>query len=424
MKVLAMILAGGRGERLYPLTRDQAKPAVPFGGIYRVIYFTLSNCINSDVRRIYVLTQYKSHSLDRHLRSGWNIFSGSLDQFVCSIPPQLRTGYSWYLGTADAVYQNLFTFDQEGFDDALILSGDHIYKMNYAEMVAYHRAKDADATVAVIEVPRQKAAGEFGVLELRDDGRVIGFEEKPADPKPLPNDPNSTLASMGVYIFKREVLNRALLEDAENAGSKHDFGHDVLPRLIKEGRVYGFNFRDVNKGSAKYWRDIGTLDAYYEANMDLVSVIPVFSLYDRDWPLRTNALQLPPAKFVTSGDGQRAGSAIDSIVAPGCIISGGCARRSVLSYGVRLHSYSEVEDSILFPNVTVGRYASIKGAIIDSGVHIPDGAIIGYDLDIDREYYTVTDAGRVVVTSTTVFSAPNGDTLTSTIEPAGTGIRT
>ena len=338
-----------------------------------------------------------------------------LDEFIEIAPAQQRNGSDWYRGTADAVTQNLYTLDQEGFEHALILSGDHIYKMNYAEMLEYHRDKRADVTVAVLEVPRKKAVGEFGVLEASEEGRVLGFEEKPADPKPLPNDPDLALASMGVYIFKRDVLYRALTEDGNDTESTHDFGRDVLPRLIKDGRVYSFNFRDVNKGTAKYWRDIGTLDAYYEANMDLVSAIPVFSLYDNEWPLRTNALQLPPAKFVTSGDGERMGIAIDSIVAPGCIIGGGCARRSVLSYGVRLQSHSEVEDSILFPNVTVGRYACIRGAIIDSGVEIPDGTVIGYDTEFDREHYTVTDGGRIVVTSATVFASPASDAVTTVV---------
>ncbi|HKZ78498.1 MAG TPA: glucose-1-phosphate adenylyltransferase [Pyrinomonadaceae bacterium] len=401
--VLCILLAGGVGQRLYPLTRDRCKPAVPFGGIYRIIDITLSNCINSGLRRVYILAQYKQQSLSRHINQGWHMMQRDLDEFIEIAAAQQRNGNDWYRGTADAVYQNLYTFDQEGFDDALIVSGDHIYKMNYAEMLEYHREKDADVTVAVIEVPKQKAAGVFGVLEVDAEGRVLGFEEKPADPKPLPHDPNSALASMGIYIFKRDVLYRALNEDSAETNSKHDFGHDILPRLIHEERVYSFNFRDVNKGTAKYWRDIGTLDAYYEANMDLVSVIPVFSLYDRNWPLRTNALQLPPAKFVTSGDGQRMGIAVDSIVAPGCIISGGRARRSVLSYGVRMHSYSEVEDSIIFPNVTIGKHTCIRGAIIDSGVEIPDGTVIGYDIDIDREYYTVTEAGRIVVPSGTVF---------------------
>jgi glucose-1-phosphate adenylyltransferase len=402
--VLCIILAGGAGQRLFPLTRDRCKPAVPFGGVYRIIDITLSNCLNSGLRRIYILAQYKQQSLTRHINQGWQILRRDLDEFIEIASAQQRNGNDWYRGTADAVYQNLYTIERERFDDALILSGDHIYKMDYAEMLEYHRAKGADATVAVIEVPREKAARQFGVLETNEGGQVIGFEEKPADPRPLPADPNSSLASMGVYVFKREVLCRVLNEDRELAESKHDFGHDVLPRLINDGRVFGFNFRDVNKGTAKYWRDIGTLDAYYDANMDLVSVIPVFSLYDSDWPLRTNPLQLPPAKFVTSGDGERKGIALDSIIAPGCIISGGVARHSVLSYGVRLRSYSEVEDSILFPNVTVGRYACIRGAIVDSGVTIPDSAMIGYDPDLDRELYTVTDAGRIVVTSETVFT--------------------
>jgi glucose-1-phosphate adenylyltransferase len=345
-----------------------------------------------------------------------------MDEFVEIAPAQQRNGNDWYRGTADAVFQNLYTFDQEGFDDALILSGDHIYKMNYAEMLAFHRSKDADATVAVIEVPRQQAAHQFGVLEVNEDGQVVGFEEKPADPKPLPGDPDSALASMGIYIFKRDVLVNALKQDSDILESKHDFGHDVLPKLINDGRVYGFNFRDVNKGTAKYWRDIGTLDAYYEANMDLVSVIPVFSLYDRDWPIRTNALQLPPAKFVTSGDGERKGIALDSIVSPGCIISGGLARHSILSYGVRLHSYSEVEDSILFPNVTVGRYACIRGAIVDSGVTIPDEAVIGYDAEIDRQYFTVTEGGRIVVTSESNFAPRAAGQSAVAIAHAGTSL--
>jgi glucose-1-phosphate adenylyltransferase len=399
--VLCILLAGGAGQRLFPLTRDRCKPAVPFGGIYRIVDITLSNCINSGLRRIYILAQYKQQSLSRHINQGWHVMQRDLNEFIEMAPAQQRNGDYWYRGTADAVSQNLYTFDHEGFDDALILSGDHIYKMNYAEMLAFHREKEADATVALIEVEPEKAAGQFGVMEVDETARVINFEEKPAVPKTLPNDPNISLASMGVYIFRRESLYRALAEDNEDPASQHDFGRNVLPKLIQTGRVYGFNFRDVNKGTAKYWRDIGTLDAYYEANMDLVSVIPVFSLYDRDWPLRTNALQLPPAKFVTSGE--REGVAVDSIVAPGSIISGGRARHSILSYGVRLHSHSEVEDSILFPNVVVGRHARIRGAIIDSGVVIPEGAMIGYDLDSDRTLHTVTERGRVVITGESLF---------------------
>jgi glucose-1-phosphate adenylyltransferase len=401
--VLGILLAGGAGQRLYPLTRDRCKPAVPFGGTYRIIDITLSNCVNSGFRRIYILAQYKQQSLSRHINQGWHMMQRDLDEFIEIVPAQQRNGSDWYRGTADAVYQNLYSFEQEGFEDALILSGDHIYKMNYAEMLEYHRDNNADATVAVIEVSREKAAGQLGVLETNEEGRVTGFAEKPSDPKPLADDPNSSLASMGVYLFKREVLWKVLKEDSQSPESKHDFGHDVLPKLIKEGRVFGFNFRDINKGTAKYWRDIGTIDAYYDANMDLVSVIPVFSLYDRNWPLRTNAMQLPPAKFVSSGDGKRPGIATDSIVAPGSIISGGSVRRSVLSYGVRLHSYSEVEDSILFPNVTVGRYVCMRNAIVDSGVTIPEGTVIGYGSEIDRENFVVTEGGRLVITSESIL---------------------
>jgi glucose-1-phosphate adenylyltransferase len=321
-----------------------------------------------------------------------------LDEFIEILPPQQRIGDEWYRGTADAVYQNLYTLEQERFDHALILSGDHIYKMNYKLMLDFHQAKRADATVAVIEVPRGEAH-QFGVLEVDCDSKVRGFEEKPSDPKPLPGDPGQSIVSMGVYIFDRDFLLKALAEDGENPDSSHDFGRDILPKIIATHRVYGFNFRDENKSAAKYWRDIGTLDAFYEANMDLIAVTPVFNLYDRDWPLRSNALQLPPAKFVFSEDGKRRGIALDSTVSHGCILSGGRARHSVLSYGVRLECYSEVEDSILFPDVTVGRRARVRGAIIDTGVKIPEDTIIGYNAENDRRRFTVTDKGRVVVTS-------------------------
>ena len=397
-EVLGIILAGGVGQRLYPLTRDRAKPAVPFGGIYRIIDFTLSNSVNSGLRRLYILTQYKQQSLSRHIRQGWHLMQPDLDEFIEILPPQQRIGEEWYRGTADAVYQNLFTFEQERFDYALILSGDHIYKMNYKLMLDFHRAKMADATVAVIEVAREDAH-QFGVVAADEEGLVRGFEEKPADPKPLPHDPDRSLVSMGVYVFNRDTLLRALVENGENPSSGHDFGRDILPKLIKSHRVYGFNFRDENKGAAKYWRDIGTLDAFYEANMDLIAVTPVFNLYDREWPLRTNALQLPPAKFIFSEDGKRMGVALDSTVSHGCVISGGRVQHSVLSHGVRLECYSEVEDSILFPDVTVGRHARVRGAIIDTGVVIPEGTVIGFDAESDRERFTVTEKGRIVVTS-------------------------
>jgi glucose-1-phosphate adenylyltransferase len=396
-EVLGIILAGGAGRRLYPLTRERAKPAVPFGGIYRIIDFTLSNCVNSGLRRLYVLTQYKQQSLIRHIRQGWHLARPDLDEFVEILPPQQRVGGEWYRGTADAVYQNLYTFERERFRYALVLSGDHIYKMDYRLMLDFHRAKQADATVAVIEVERDEAH-QFGVVEVDEGGLVRGFAEKPSDPRPLPDDPHRSLASMGVYVFNRDTLLRALAEDGENHSSGHDFGRDILPKLIAGHRVYGFNFRDENRGAAKYWRDVGTLDAFYEAHMDLISASPVFDLYDREWPLRTNALQLPPASFASSRDGNRMGAALDSIVSHGCTISGARVRHSVLSYGVRLECYSEVEDSVLLPGVTVGPHARLRGAVIDAGVEIPAGAVIGFDAENDRERLTVTEKGRVVVT--------------------------
>lgn len=399
---LGIILSGGVGQRLYPLTRDHCKPAMPFGGVYRVIDVTLSNCVNSGLRRIYILTQYKQQSLSRHIYQGWRLMQRDLDEFIEILPAQQRNGADWYRGTADAVYQNLYTFDQERFSYAIILSGDHVYKMNYARMLDFHRSKKADVTVAVTEVAR-RAAHQFGVVEADREDRVRGFEEKPACPLPLPGRPEYSLASMGVYVFSRDVLFRVLAEDDDDTSSSHDFGRDVLPKLITSHRVYGFNFKDENKGTAKYWRDIGTLDAFYESNMDLVSVIPIFNLYDDEWPLRTNMLQLPPAKFVSSGDGKRRGVALDSIVAPGCIISGGRAASSVLSYGVRMHSYSLVENSILFPDVTVGRNARVRSAIIDSDVEIPAGAVIGYDRESDHERFSVTERGIIVVSSSSEY---------------------
>lgn len=404
--ILSIILAGGAGQRLYPLTRERCKPAVPFGGMYRIIDVTLSNCINSGLRRVYILTQYKQQSLSRHINQGWSRMKRDMDEFIEIVPAQQRTGSEWYQGTADAVYQNLNIFEQESFDHAIILSGDHIYKMNYAQMLNFHQSRNADVTVGVIEVEREQAASQLGVLETAFDGRVIGFEEKPADPKSLPGDPNCALASMGVYIFSRASLFDALLSDAGDRNSRHDFGSNVLPRLIQSGRVYGFNFRDENKGAAKYWRDVGTLDAYYEANMELVSVIPIFNLYDREWPLRTNALQLPPAKFITSVEGTQKGVAHDSIVSPGCIVSGAHVVHSVLSYSVHLHSFSVVEDSVLLPGVTIGRGAHVRNAIVDSRVEIPEGASIGFDADADRERFVVTERGVSVVTKDSVFDSP------------------
>ncbi len=397
--VLAILLAGGAGERLYPLTRDTAKPAVPFGGAYRIIDFTLSNCINSDVRRIFILTQYKALELTRHVRDGWNILSPELGEFIEVIPPMKRVHEDWYQGTADAVFQNFQSIEVEAPHQTLILSGDHIYKMNYREMMDWHAKYDADITLATIQVPPE-AAVRFGVAEIDDSYRVRGFEEKPkhGNPKRSPFDPAMVSASMGIYIFKTDVLLRALHADAQNPNSSHDFGRDVIPSVLDEARVVAYDFRDINAKQVRYWRDVGTLDALYEANMDLVDVTPEFNLYDQRWPIRTKVTQQPPAKFVFAQEGRRMGVAVDSIVSAGCIVSGGRVLHSVLSPGVRVNSYCEVEYSILMPGAEIGRYSRIRRAIVNTGVKLPDSSIIGFDLDADRaKGYCVTEGGIVVV---------------------------
>lgn len=393
-------MAGGKGERLWPLTKDRTKPAVPFGGIYRIVDFTLSNCINSGLRKIYVLTQYKSASLQRHIRLGWNILSSELAEYIELLPAQQRVGDTWYLGTADAIYQNLYTLEIDKTDEVLILAGDHIYKMNYYTMIDFHREVDADLTVGVVEVDKERAR-HLGVVEVDTLGRVSGFQEKPQKPKTIPNKPEKVYASMGIYVFKHDVLEQELLDDAKNAGSSnHDFGKDIIPQMLKKGlKIAAYNFIDENKKEAQYWRDIGTIDAYYEANMDLVQVDPVFNLYDREWPIRTYQEQFPPAKTVFSGEEVtgRVGLALDSFVAGGCIISGGRVQRSILSPNVRVNSYSQVYDSILMEGVNVGRYAKIKRAIIDKDVNIPSGIVIGYDPVEDRKRFFVSESGVVVV---------------------------
>jgi len=398
-KVITFIMAGGKGERLWPLTRDRAKPAVPFGGIYRIIDFTLSNCINSGLRKIYVLTQYKSISLHRHIRMGWSIFSSELGEFVELLPAQQRVGDSWYLGTADAIYQNIYTIEMEKPDEVLILAGDHVYKMNYYQMIDFHRQIDADLTVGVVEISKDKASG-LGVVEVDTAGRVKGFQEKSRQPKTIPHDPDKVYASMGIYVFKREILEEELTEDAHNDSSEHDFGKNILPHMIEQGyKVAAYNFRDENKKEAMYWRDIGTMDAYHEANMDLVAVNPIFNLYDKEWPIRTYQEQYPPAKTVFSGDEitGRVGLVLDSLVSSGSIVSGGKIQRSILSPNVRINSFSQVYDSILMEGVNVGRHAKIKRAIIDKDVNIPQGVVIGYDLDEDKKRFFVTESGIVVV---------------------------
>jgi len=406
-RVLTFIMAGGKGERLWPLTKDRAKPAVPFGGIYRIIDVTLSNCINSGIRKIHVLIQYKSISLQRHLRMGWNIFDAELGEYIDVIPAQQRTGEHWYRGTADAIYQNIYSIEQEGPDHVLVLAGDHIYKMNYADMLAFHRERRAAVTVGVIEMARDQARGQFGILEVDAQGRVVGFEEKPDEPRPIPGEPGRCYVSMGIYLFDRLVLEEALTEDAGQAQSSHDFGRDVIPREARRVQVMAYNFKDENKQASKYWRDIGTLDAYYEANMDLVQVSPQFNLYDRDWPIRTYHEQWPPAKTVFADEATgRVGTLLDSLVSHGCIISGGQVQRSILSPDVRVNSFAEVEDAILMEHVEVGRYAKIKRAIIDKDVIIPRYAEIGYNLEEDRRRFVVTESGIVVVEKGTVIEEP------------------
>jgi glucose-1-phosphate adenylyltransferase len=392
---IGVLLAGGQGERLWPLTRDRAKPAVPFGGIYRIIDLTLSNCINSDLRRIFVLTQYKALSLNRHVREGWMNLVG-LGEFIEIMPPQMRVSANWYLGTADAVYQNIYSIGSERSSYVFVLSGDHIYRMDYGKMLRQHVDAGADATVATIEVDPAEAARRFGVVETDEHARIIGFEEKPAHPKPSRFNPPKTNGSMGVYIFNTQFLIPILIADAEDPNSTHDFGHDILPKIIEKHRVFAYNFIDENKREPLYWRDVGTLDAYYEANMDLTAVTPVFNLYDKSWPLRTWQHQYPPAKFVFA-DADRMGTALDSVVSSGCIVSGGRVKNSVLGYDVRVNSFCEVENSILYNHVNIGRYSRVRRAIIDRHVTLPEHTVIGYDLEEDRRRYHVTEGGVVVV---------------------------
>jgi len=394
--VVAVLLAGGAGERLYPLTKDRAKPAVHFGGAYRIIDFTLSNCINSGLRKIYIVTQYKAQSLNRHLRLGWNVGTRELGEFVEVLPPQKRVGENWYLGTADAAYQNLYSIEREKPRWVIVLSGDHIYKMDYGRMLDVHIARGASLTLGAIEVSVAESR-RFGVLEVDEDSRVVGFQEKPETAPLTPWNPDYCLGSMGVYIFDFDVLRRELLRDAEEDTS-HDFGRDIIPKLVAaKERVYAHLFWDENKKESQYWRDVGTIDAYYDASMDLIQVDPVFNLYDPAWPLRTYQPQFPPAKFVFNQDGRR-GQALDSIVSMGCIVSGSEVRRSILGPNVRVHSYCDIQDSILMPNSTIHRNSRIRRVIIDRGVEIPRGAMIGYDPAEDRRRHTVSEGGVVVVT--------------------------
>ncbi len=401
VNVLAILLAGGAGERLHPLTRDTAKPGVPFGGVYRIVDFTLSNCVNSDVRRIFILTQYKSLELNRHIREGWHIFSSEMGEFVEILPPMKRVSDEWYQGTADAVYQNLQSILTEAPEQVLIVSGDHIYKMNYQGMMAWHRSQRADITLASIQIDPSEAR-RFGVLQMESDYRVTGFEEKPKHGNPTRSvfNPEKVSGSMGVYVFDTKVLAEELLADSRDPNSSHDFGKDILPHCLARRRVVAWDFVDMNRKKGLYWRDVGTIDAYYEANMDLVAVDPEFNLYDQHWPIRTRPYNAPPAKFVFAQEGSRMGLAVDSIVSPGCIISGGRVSHSVLSPFARVNSYCEIEESILLPHTMVGRYSRVRRSILGEKVVLPENSRVGFDAEEDRSLgRIVTDSGITVVPS-------------------------
>jgi glucose-1-phosphate adenylyltransferase len=393
--ILVIVLAGGAGERLAPLTRERAKPAVYFGGPYRIIDFVLSNCINSNLRHIFIATQYKSLSLSRHIRQGWSVVSEELGEFIEILPPQKRVGEHWYQGTADAVYQNLYSVSREAPKYVVVLAGDHVYKMDYLKMLMFHQEKDATVTLAAIEVPIEDG-NRFGIVAIDENERVIGFAEKPAQPPAMPGQSELALASMGIYVFNSDVLVQALEDDAARADSQHDFGRNIIPHLIGTGRIFAYPFYDENKKEAKYWRDIGTIDAYYEANMDLCQVNPEFNMYDPEWPLRTYMPQAPPAKFVFAEDWRR-GEALDSVVSQGCIVSGSRIYGSILCPNVRVHSFCRIEESILMPGVTVARHARIRRAIIDRDVEIPRGATIGFNVEEDQRRHTISEGGIVVV---------------------------
>ncbi|MDP8265415.1 MAG: glucose-1-phosphate adenylyltransferase [Candidatus Aceula meridiana] len=396
--ILTFILAGGKGERLDPLTRDRAKPAVPFGGIYRIIDFTLSNCINSGLRRIFVLIQYKSFSLQKHLLAGWDVFSSQLGEFIDVIPPQQRVGSDWYQGTADAIYQNIYAIKDYNPKKVLILSGDHVYRMDYGRVLKFHNDKKADAVVCCVKMPKSSSI-HFGVIEVDAKGRICGFQEKPETPKTIPGDPKSIFASMGVYLFDREPLLNVLNEDSKDGASAHDFGKDIIPKMIKEKqKVYAYNFSDEN-GKSRYWRDIGTRDSYYEANMDLLKHRSNFDIFRKAWPVRTYHEQYPPIKVLDDGIGKAAKSPliVDSFISGGCVIKGAKIKKSVLSPNVHIESNADVSGSIFLGSCVVGKGARIKNAIIDKEVNIPPKTEIGYNLESDRERFAVTTSGIVIV---------------------------
>ena len=394
---VTMLLAGGQGERLFPLTKIRSKPSVPFGGKYRIVDFALSNCLNSVLRRIYDLTQYKSESLNQHLYEAWSIFNPELGEFIYSVPPQRKLNNDWYLGTANAIYQNKNLFSNE--DKAkwvLILGGDHIYKMDYLKLLQYHTDKKADVSIACIEVPKEEA-NRFGIVGVDNKYRVTSFIEKPDNPPTIPDDPDYCFVNMGIYVFNAKVLRDVFKVMDEHKLQSHDFGNDVLPFMVNANmNVHAYRFQDENKKSKPYWKDIGTIDSYYDSSMNLISVSPDFNLYDLDWPIRTYQYQHPPAKTV-SHEGERVGRSLNSLVCDGSIISGGLVERSLIGPNVKINSFSYVTDSILMNNVTVGRHARIRRAIIDKNVIIPEGYEIGFDLEGDKKKFTVTESGIVVI---------------------------
>ena len=396
----AMILAGGRGSRLHQLTDWRAKPAVPFGGKFRIIDFVLSNCVNSGIRRIGVATQYKSHSLLQHIQRGWSFLNGKFGEFIDVLPAQQWMQESWYTGTADAVFQNLDILRNTDPEYVLILAGDHVYKMDYGKLMAFHVEKNADMTVACIEVPVSDAKA-FGVMGINSESRVISFTEKPASPSSIPGKPELALASMGIYVFNTKFLCEQLIRDADDPKSSHDFGKDIIPHLMTAGyRVFAQSFEDScvrDEGGNSYWRDVGTIDSYWEGNMELTKVIPDLNMYDREWPIWTYQEQLPPAKFVFDEDDRR-GMAVDSLVSGGCIISGASVSRSLLYSNVKVHSYSSVEDSVLLPNVEVGRNVKLRRVVVDKDCLIPDGFVIGYDRETDAERFHVSTNGITLIT--------------------------
>jgi glucose-1-phosphate adenylyltransferase len=400
LRVLGMVMAGGKGTRLHPLTRDRAKPAVPFGGKFRIIDFVLSNFINSGIYSVYVLTQFMSQSLTEHLQQAWSFSSLLREHFITSVPAQMRTGDAWYRGTADAIYQNLNLVRESRPHLVCIFGGDHVYRMDLSQMLHYHEHNEADCTVAAIPVPIEQA-DQFGIIEIDEDRRIVGFEEKPKkNPKTIPGDPTRCLASMGNYVFSCRTLVAELEADAVDERSSHDFGKDIIPRMIKDRRVYCYDFATNRvpgeKGPNTYWRDVGTIEAYYEANMDLREIVPMFNLYNRAWPIRTARYDDPPAKFVHDAD-NRTGRAVNSLVCEGSILSGSTVRNSIIGRNVKIHSFAEVTDSILFDNVEIGRNARVNRVIIDKNVKIPDHAKIGFDVEEDRKLFHVSPSGIVVI---------------------------